>query len=41
MTALVEAIATGDIEGREALVKALPRIYARYVRAVDPAPRAG
>jgi D-alanyl-D-alanine carboxypeptidase len=31
-----EAIAAGEIEGKAALLKALPRIYARYVRAVDP-----
>ena len=34
------AISEGAIEGRAALLKALPRVYARYVRAVDPPPRA-
>jgi LAS superfamily LD-carboxypeptidase LdcB len=29
------AIAAGEIEGKAALLRALPRIYARYVRAVD------
>ena len=33
------AIEAGEIEGKAALLKALPRIYARYVRAVDPPPR--
>ena len=33
------AIEAGDIEGKAALLKALPRVYARYVRAVDPPPR--
>jgi LAS superfamily LD-carboxypeptidase LdcB len=34
------AIESGEIEGRAALLAQLPRIYARYVRAVDPPPRA-
>jgi LAS superfamily LD-carboxypeptidase LdcB len=34
------AIESGAIEGRAALLAQLPRIYARYVRAVDPPPRA-
>ncbi|HXQ30933.1 MAG TPA: M15 family metallopeptidase [Steroidobacteraceae bacterium] len=29
------AIRSGEIEGKAALLKALPQIYARYVRAVD------
>ena len=33
------AIESGEIEGRDALLRALPRVYARYVRAVDPPPR--
>jgi LAS superfamily LD-carboxypeptidase LdcB len=33
------AVAAGAIEGKAALLKALPRAYARYVRAVDPPPR--
>jgi len=35
------AIEAGEIEGRGALLRALPGIYARYVRAVDPPPRSG
>ena len=35
------AIEGADIEGRAALLRALPRIYARYVRAVDRPPRSG
>jgi LAS superfamily LD-carboxypeptidase LdcB len=34
------AIESGEIEGRAALLAQLPRIYTRYVRAVDPPPRA-
>ena len=33
------AIQDAPIEGRAALLKALPRVYARYVRGVDPPPR--
>ena len=34
------AVSDAPIEGRAALLKALPRVYARYVRAVDaPPPR--
>jgi LAS superfamily LD-carboxypeptidase LdcB len=33
------AIEDSGIEGKGALLAALPRIYARYVRAVDPPPR--
>lgn len=33
------AIRDAPIEGRAALLNALPRVYARYVRAVDPPPR--
>jgi LAS superfamily LD-carboxypeptidase LdcB len=33
------AIAAGEIDGKAALLKALPQIYARYVRATDPPPR--
>ena len=33
------AISDAPIEGRAALLKALPRVYARYVRAVDAPPR--
>ena len=36
-----EAIEEGEIEGRAALLRALPGIYARYVRAVDRPPRSG
>jgi hypothetical protein len=36
-----EAIEGGGIEGRTALLRALPEIYARYVRVVDPPPRSG
>jgi LAS superfamily LD-carboxypeptidase LdcB len=35
---LVAAIESAPIEGRAALLAALPSIYARYVRAVDPPP---
>jgi LAS superfamily LD-carboxypeptidase LdcB len=37
---LARAIAAGGIEGGDALLKKLPLVYARYVRAVDPPPRA-
>lgn len=33
------AIAGSELEGRSALLKALPDVYRRYVRAVDPPPR--
>jgi LAS superfamily LD-carboxypeptidase LdcB len=33
------AIADGGVDGAEALLKKLPTVYARYVRAVDPPPR--
>jgi LAS superfamily LD-carboxypeptidase LdcB len=39
-TTLARAIASGDVAGGEALLKKLPTVYARYVRAVDPPPRA-
>jgi len=34
------AILAAEIDGKAALVRALPGIYPRYVRAVDPPPRA-
>ena len=37
--AIRAAIADGGVLGREALLKALPTIYARYVRAVDRPPK--
>lgn len=39
-TMLARAIGAGGVEGGAALLKKLPAIYARYVRAVDPPPRA-
>jgi len=36
-----EAIGGAQIEGRAALLRALPEIYERYVRAVDRPPRSG
>lgn len=34
-----DAIAAAEIDGKAALLAALPRIYPRFVRAVDPPPR--
>jgi len=39
LATLKGAIEGAEIEGRAALLAALPGIYARYVRAVDPPPR--
>jgi LAS superfamily LD-carboxypeptidase LdcB len=39
LATLRSAIAAGNIEGKAALLDRLPRIYARYVRGVDPLPR--
>jgi hypothetical protein len=39
LATLRSAIEGSEIEGKGALLAALPGIYARYVRAVDPAPR--
>ncbi len=39
LATLRSAIATAELEGRAALLKALPGVYRRYVRAVDPPPR--
>jgi hypothetical protein len=33
------AIEASELEGKAALLKSLPRVYRRYVRAVDPPPR--
>jgi len=33
------AIAGAELEGRAALLAALPEVYRRYVRSVDPPPR--
>lgn len=35
---LKRAIAESDLEGKAALVRALPKVYARYVRAIDRPP---
>jgi len=40
LATLRAAIEAGSLEGKAALLAALPAIYARYVRAVDPPPRA-
>jgi len=40
LATLRDAIEAAELEGKAALLKALPRIYARYVRSVDPPPRA-
>jgi LAS superfamily LD-carboxypeptidase LdcB len=34
-----DAISVAELEGRAALLRQLPRIYPRFVRAVDPPPR--
>jgi len=39
LATLRSAIAAAELEGRAALLKALPGVYRRYVRAVDPPPR--
>ncbi len=39
LSTIRDAIAESAIEGKTALVRALPKIYVRYVRSVDPAPR--
>ena len=39
LATLREALAGAALEGRAALLKELPRVYARYVRAVDRPPR--
>jgi LAS superfamily LD-carboxypeptidase LdcB len=39
LATLRAAIAGSELEGKAALLKALPVVYARYVRAVDPPPR--
>jgi LAS superfamily LD-carboxypeptidase LdcB len=36
---LARAIASGEVAGGDALLRKLPTVYARYVRAVDPPPR--
>jgi LAS superfamily LD-carboxypeptidase LdcB len=36
---LASAIASGEVAGGDALLRKLPTVYARYVRAVDPPPR--
>jgi LAS superfamily LD-carboxypeptidase LdcB len=38
-TTLARAIEGGGVEGGAALLKKLPTVYARYVRAVDPLPK--
>jgi LAS superfamily LD-carboxypeptidase LdcB len=38
LATLRAAIEGGELEGKAALLAALPEIYARYVRAVDPPP---
>lgn len=38
---LARAIEAGAVDGGDALLKKLPVVYARYVRAVDPPPREG
>jgi LAS superfamily LD-carboxypeptidase LdcB len=38
LATLTAAIARAELEGKGALLKALPAIYARYVRSVDPPP---
>ncbi len=38
LATLRAAVESAGIEGREALLAELPRMYARYVRAVDPPP---
>lgn len=40
LATLRRAIENGELEGKQALLAALPRVYARYVRAVDPPPSA-
>ena len=40
LATLRTAIEGAQIEGKAALLRALPQVYARYVRAVDPPPRA-
>lgn len=40
LRAIINAIAGSELEGRAVLLRALPGIYARYVRAVDEAPAA-
>jgi len=39
LATLRQAIAGAELEGREALLKALPDVYRRYVRSVDRPPR--
>ena len=39
LATLRAAIVDADVQGKVALLKALPRIYARYVRSVDQPPR--
>ena len=39
LATLRRAIGEADLEGRAALLKALPGVYGRYVRSVDPPPR--
>lgn len=39
VTTLARAIESGGVEGAGALLKKLPTVYAKYVRAIDPAPR--
>jgi LAS superfamily LD-carboxypeptidase LdcB len=39
VTTLANAIRNGGVEGAAPLLKKLPTVYARYVRAVDPPPR--
>jgi hypothetical protein len=39
LATLRAAIEFADVQGKDALLKALPRVYARYVRSTDQPPR--